>query len=72
MIIRIYFLKLKGIEYLNFMGKIYDVEPNILRANIIEYSRKFGMEEVLNDKIESYSHGMRQKNSYNRYFYSRT
>ncbi len=55
------FLKLKGIEYLNFMGKIYDVEPNILRANIIEYSRKFGMEEVLNDKIESYSHGMRQK-----------
>lgn len=55
------FLKLKGIEFLNFMGKIYEVQPNILRANIIEYSRKFGMDHVLNDKIESYSHGMRQK-----------
>lgn len=55
------FLKLKGIEYLNFVGKIYDVPNNKLRANIMELSKKFKMDDVLNNKIESYSHGMRQK-----------
>lgn len=55
------FLKLKGIEYLNFIGSVYNVEVNKLRKNIFEYSKIFEMNEVLNNKIESYSHGMRQK-----------
>ena len=55
------FLKLKGIEYLNFVGTVYEVEHNKLRSNIIKYSKLFEMNEVLNNKIESYSHGMRQK-----------
>ena len=55
------FLKLKGIEYLNFVGAMYGM-PNIqLRQNIVKYSKMFEMNEVLNSKIESYSHGMRQK-----------
>lgn len=55
------FLKLKGIEYLNFVGSVYEVEHTKLRNNIIKYSKLFEMNEVLNNKIESYSHGMRQK-----------
>ena len=55
------FLKLKGIEYLNFVGTVYDVNSLKLRENIFKYSKMFGMNEVLNNKIESYSHGMRQK-----------
>lgn len=55
------FLKLKGIEYLNFVGAVYEVEHSKLRSNIIKYSKLFEMNEVLNNKIESYSHGMRQK-----------
>lgn len=55
------FLKLKGIEYLNFVGTVYDVNSVKLRENIYKYSKMFGMSEVLNNKIESYSHGMRQK-----------
>ena len=55
------FLKLKGIEYLNFVGTVYEVEHSKLRSNIIKYSKLFEMNEVLNNKIESYSHGMRQK-----------
>lgn len=55
------FLKLKGIEYLNFVGTVYDVNSVKLRENIFKYSKVFGMNEVLNNKIESYSHGMRQK-----------
>jgi len=55
------FLKLKGIEYLNFVGTVYNMNSIKLRENIIKYSRMFEMHEVLNNKIESYSHGMRQK-----------
>lgn len=55
------FLKLKGIEYLNFVGTVYEVEKNKLKENIIKYSKMFEMDNVLNNKIESYSHGMRQK-----------
>lgn len=55
------FLKLKGIEYLKFIGKIYDLDKVQLKEDIFKYSELFGMQEVLNDRIESYSHGMRQK-----------
>ena len=55
------FLKLKGIEYLNFIGTVYNMNQRKLRENIFKYSKMFDMNEVLNNKIESYSHGMRQK-----------
>lgn len=55
------FLRLKGIEYLNFMSDIYDVETSARQKRIEELSKYFDMESALNDKIQSYSHGMRQK-----------
>lgn len=55
------FLKLKGIEYLNFIGSVYGVDSKVLKNNIIKYASVFEMSDVLNNKIESYSHGMRQK-----------
>ena len=55
------FLKLKGIEYLEFVGTVYNVDKMKLRENIFKYSKMFEMNEVLNNRIESYSHGMRQK-----------
>lgn len=55
------FLKLKGIEYLKFIGKIYKVDELNLKEAIFKYSELFDMNDVLNDRIESYSHGMRQK-----------
>ncbi len=55
------FLRLKGIEFLNFMGDIYEV-PNEDRASRIQdLAKRFEMESALNDKIKGYSHGMRQK-----------
>jgi len=55
------FERLKGIEYLNFMADIYQVS-NQKRKEKIEYlSDKFEMTSALNDKIQSYSHGMKQK-----------
>lgn len=55
------FLKLKGIEYLNFLADIYNVSENDRKEKIEDLSKKFGIYENLNDRIQSYSHGMRQK-----------
>lgn len=55
------FLKLKGIEYLNFMADIYEVSTEDRVKRIKELAKKFEIINVLNNKIESYSHGMRQK-----------
>jgi len=55
------FLRLKGIEYLRFMADLYRVGGAERKARIEEYAGKFEMSEVLGDKIQSYSHGMRQK-----------
>ena len=55
------FLNLKGIEYLNFMADIYKVGKEERIKYIKELAKKFDMEGALNEKIESYSHGMRQK-----------
>ncbi len=55
------FLNLKGIQYLNFMADIYRVSEEDRKNKIKELSKIFEMENALNEKIESYSHGMRQK-----------
>lgn len=55
------FLNLKGIEYLNFIADIYKVGKEERIQAIKELSKKFEIEDALNEKIESYSHGMRQK-----------
>ncbi|HYF81824.1 MAG TPA: ABC transporter ATP-binding protein [Clostridia bacterium] len=55
------FLRLKGIEYLNFMADIYKVPGDLRGKRIQELSESFEMEAALNDQIQSYSHGMRQK-----------
>ena len=55
------FLKLTGIEYLNFIADCYNVSTEERIEKIEKLSKEFGMYEELNNKIESYSHGMRQK-----------
>ena len=55
------FLKLKGIEYLNFIADIYKVPEEIRLKKIESLSKEFDIYNVLNDKIQNYSHGMRQK-----------
>ncbi|GGE55670.1 ABC transporter ATP-binding protein [Priestia taiwanensis] len=55
------FLRLKGIEYLNFMADMYDVSQEVRKERITSLAERFGLENVLQDPIQSYSHGMRQK-----------
>ena len=55
------FLKLKGIEYLNFIADIYEIDNIKRKKRIEELTKKFEIYNDLNNEIESYSHGMRQK-----------
>lgn len=55
------FLKLRGIEYLNFIADVYKVSKKERVKKIEELSEEFGMTDELDNKIENYSHGMRQK-----------
>ena len=55
------FLRLKGLEYLNFMGDIYEVKKEVRKEKIKELASRFEMDTALSDQLQSYSHGMRQK-----------
>jgi ABC-2 type transport system ATP-binding protein len=55
------FPRLKAIEYLRFMGDLYQVPSSDRIERIRSLATRFGLAEVLSDRIQSYSHGMRQK-----------
>ncbi len=55
------FPRLKAIEYLQFMGNIYDVPTEVRSVKIAEMARRFELTESLSNRIQSFSHGMRQK-----------
>jgi ABC-2 type transport system ATP-binding protein len=55
------FLRLKGIEYLNFMADMYEVPSSLRKKRIEDLSKRLDLYNAIGDKIQSYSHGMRQK-----------
>ncbi|WP_431800319.1 ABC transporter ATP-binding protein [Halobacillus andaensis] len=55
------FLRLKGIEYLNYIADVYKVPTEVRKDKIEYFTKKFGIYGALNDHILTYSHGMRQK-----------
>lgn len=55
------FSRLKAIEYLNFIGDVYKIPTNLRKDRIKYFCQKFGLQEVISNRISSYSHGMKQK-----------
>ncbi len=55
------FVKLTGYEFIGFMADIYGVSEEDRKRRTEYYAEQFGMTEVLGDRMQSYSHGMRQK-----------
>ncbi|MGI5912685.1 MAG: ABC transporter ATP-binding protein [Syntrophomonadaceae bacterium] len=55
------FPRLTGIEYLNFMADIYEVDASARLKRIPELLERFQMSSAAKDLIQSYSHGMKQK-----------
>lgn len=55
------FLRLKGLEYLRFMARVYGVDAKEADQKIEEFAKRFEIYDALNKQINDYSHGMRQK-----------
>lgn len=55
------FLRLKGLEFINFIADIYKISVKDRKERILNFAKRFDLEYVLNKPIQSYSHGMRQK-----------
>ena len=55
------FEKLTGLEYLNFIGDVYEVNPEERLEIVEKLAKKFNIYDSLKDRIQSYSHGMKQK-----------
>ena len=53
--------KLKGIEYLNFIGDMYKVDNQLRCERITKLAEAFKLTSALSKTIDTYSHGMRQK-----------
>ena len=55
------FEKLTALEYLNFIGDVYEVSPEERKEKVEKLAKEFGIYDNLKDRIQSYSHGMKQK-----------
>lgn len=55
------FLKLTGIEFINFISDIYNVDSKKRKERIKYLVEQFELDDVLDKPMQGYSHGMRQK-----------
>lgn len=55
------FLRLKGIEFLNFIADVYKVSNDDRKKRVNELAERFELTDALFSPMMSYSHGMRQK-----------
>ena len=53
--------RLTGMEYLNFMADVYQVDAARRKAHIEKYLDIFSLEDAVDQQIRSYSKGMKQK-----------
>jgi ABC-2 type transport system ATP-binding protein len=53
--------KLSGREFLWFLGDLFGVDRSRLEARVADVVERFGLGEVADRRVESYSQGMRQK-----------
>ena len=52
---------MKAIDFINFICDMYEVDLETRTKNIEKYAKMFEIEGNLNDTINSFSHGMKQK-----------
>ena len=53
--------QMKAIDFIDFICDMYEIDQETREKNIKKYAKLFEIEDNLNDKIESFSHGMKQK-----------
>lgn len=55
------FLRLTGLEFINFMADIYEIPAEGRKEKITSLIERFELFHALDKPMQSYSHGMRQK-----------
>ena len=55
------FLRLTGIEFINFISDIYNIDEKTRKERIKYLTEKFELTEILDKPMQGYSHGMKQK-----------
>lgn len=53
--------QMKAIDFINFICDVYEIPQDVRENNIKKYAKLFEIENNLNETIESFSHGMKQK-----------
>ncbi len=53
--------RMRGVEYLDFFGRIYRLSPEIRQQRALNLMRRFGLGDSLDKRIGEYSKGMKQK-----------
>lgn len=53
--------RMTGRAYVRFICEMFSVEESVRDERIDSWARRFGLAEAIDDRIESYSRGMRQK-----------
>jgi len=53
--------RMNSVEYLEFFGKLYSLDPKLLRQRIDDLLDQFGLAEARKKRLGEYSKGMRQK-----------
>jgi len=57
----LFYENMSGRRYLNFIGDIFEVEPSECAKRTLAWAQRFGLQAALDDRISSYSRGMKQK-----------
>lgn len=52
---------MRAIDFIDFICDMYEVPQETREKNIAKYAKIFEMEKNMNDTIDSFSHGMKQK-----------
>ena len=52
---------MRAIDYIDFICDMYEISQERREENIKKYAKMFEIEDKLNDTINSFSHGMKQK-----------
>ena len=55
------FLRLTGIEFINFISAIYNIDEKTRKERISYLTKEFELTDILDKPMQGYSHGMKQK-----------
>lgn len=53
--------RMRGLEYLDFFGRIYHLPPNVRQARAEQLMIRFGLGDAFGKRVGEYSKGMKQK-----------